>query len=124
MSGNEWLLDTNVVIGLLKGSPAVLDLLGSYNIPANSLAVSQISRMELLGYPQLTAQEEAVITGFLGTCRICLLDETIEHEAIRLRRTGRLKLPDAIITATALVGGLQLVTLDQAMFNVWQREKP
>jgi predicted nucleic acid-binding protein len=43
--------------------------------------------------------------------------------AISLRRSGALKLPDAIVAATALVSGVRLLTLDQRLVRVvseWQ----
>jgi len=39
----------------------------------------------------------------------------LENLAIALRRTRRLKLPDALIAATAIYHGLELLTLDQAL---------
>ncbi len=45
-------------------------------------------------------------------CRVYFIDERVEAEAIRLRRSGAFKLADAIIAATAIVGGLRLLTLD------------
>lgn len=86
-------------------------------------AVSQITRMELLGYPKLTDDEDQAIRAFLAACQIRLLDEQIEAQAIRLRRHGTFKLPDAIIAATALSGALRLVTLDQGMLQGLEKFK-
>lgn len=115
MNGIEHLLDTNMVIGLLKGHPQAITLAEEAKLSLDKIAVSQITRMELLGYPKLTDDEERVIRIFLGTCQVRMLDERIEVEAIRLRRTGSLKLPDAIVAATAITGALRLLTLDQGM---------
>ena len=43
------------------------------------------------------------------------LDDSIEQEAIKFRRAQNVKLPDAIIAATAKVYGLRLLTLDQEL---------
>lgn len=115
MNGTEFLLDTNIVIGLLKGHAATVALAEHAQLVLNRAAVSQITRMELLGFPSLTEDEEHEIRAFLSSCRVCLLDEQVEAEAIRLRRKGRLKLPDAIIAATALVHGYRLLTLDAGL---------
>lgn len=104
MSGIEWLLDTNMVIGLLKGHDAAIELAKVRGLVLDCAAVSQITRMELLGFPGLADEEESAIRSFLDACRrVVLLDETIEEQAIRLRRSGMFKLPDAIIVATALM---------------------
>lgn len=112
MSGTDTLLDTNVVIGLLKGHVPAIRLAETAHLNLQLAAVSQITRIELLGFPALTEDEDHEIRAFLSCCRVYLLDERIEAEAIRLRRHGGLKLPDAIIAATAIMNGYRLLTLD------------
>ena len=51
-------------------------------------------------------------------CIPMTLDDKIEHAAIALRRATRLKLPDAIVAATAWAEGLVLLTSDQQMLNL------
>ena len=121
MSGSEFLLDTNIVIGLLKGHAPAVTLAEAAGLSLDRAAVSQITRMELLGYPNITDAEDQGIRAFLAACRVCLLDERIEAEAIHLRRSGAFKLPDAIIAATAITGGLRLLTLDQGMVQGLKR---
>ena len=121
MSGIKWLLDTNMVIGLLQGHDAAVALAEEQKLILDRAAVSQVTRMELLGFPGLTESEEAAIQAFLQGCRVILLDEAIEKQAIRLRRSGMFKLPDAIIAATALTLRLQLLTLDRGMSGVLGR---
>jgi hypothetical protein len=115
MSGIEYLLDTNIVIGLLKGHAPAIALAEEAGLSLDKAAVSQISRMELLGFPKLTDEEDQAIRTFLSACQIFLLDERIEAEAIRLRRSGGFKLPDAIVAATAHTASLRLLTLDQRL---------
>jgi predicted nucleic acid-binding protein len=115
MSGIEFLLDTNVIIGLLKGNPTAIALADQVGLQLDKAAASQITRMELLGYPSLADDEEQAIRTFLAACQICMIDERIEAKAIELRRSGAFKLPDAIIAATAICGSLRLITLDKTM---------
>lgn len=121
MSGIEFLLDTNMVIGLLKGHAAAIALAEQSGFALDKSAVSQITRMELLGYPQLTDEEDGTIRGFLANCQVRMLDEQVEAQAIQLRRNGTFKLPDAIVAATALTGSLRLLTLDQGMLRGLQK---
>jgi len=118
MNGTEWLLDTNVVIGLLKQQTAAIDLIERYPFDLSKAAVSQITRMELLGFPNLAHEEEVSIVDFLKYCRILFIDETVEQQAIQLRRNSHCKLPDAIVAATALVNDLTLLTLDLRLKNL------
>lgn len=115
MSGSEWLLDTNMVIGLLKAYGPAVNLAEQQHLRLDQAAVSQITRMELLGFPGLTAAEESEIHNFLGNCQVLLIDELVERKAIELRRAGHFKLPDAIVAATAIVYQLRLLTLDKRL---------
>lgn len=121
MSGIEFLLDTNIVIGLLNDTPTVAALATQADLQLEKTAISQITRMELLGHPKLTAEDQQAIYAFLHECQILLLDESIEVEAIKLRRSGAFKLPDAIVAATALSRGLRLLTLDKGMVQGLRR---
>jgi predicted nucleic acid-binding protein len=64
MSGIKYLLDTNVVIGLLKQHTAAIALTETHPLDLGKIAVSQITRMELLGFPKLPDEEERLIQGF------------------------------------------------------------
>mgnify|MGYP000904743998 FL=1 len=88
MSGIEFLLDTNVVIGLLKGHAPAIALAEQQGLQLDKSAVSQITRMELLGYPQLTDEEDHAIRSFLAACQTQVIDDRVEAQAIRLRRSG------------------------------------
>lgn len=121
MNGIKYLLDTNMVIGLLKGYPIAVSLAEEAGFVLQQGAVSQITRMELLAYPKLSEEEETVILRFLGACQVQLLSEAIETLAIQLRRKTGLKLPDAIVAATAIHHGLRLLTLDQGIVNALAR---
>ena len=118
MSGPRFLLDTNIVIGLLQGTGAARDLLDARGASPDVCAVSQITRMELLSFPSITEDEEGKIAMLLAAITVLLLDDLVEKEAIQLRRRSRLKLPDAIIAATALVNDLTLLTFDDKLGKV------
>ena len=79
---------------------------------AHQCAFSAVTRMELLGYPGMTASEDALIRQRLAQFTYLGISLAIEDKAIELRRTRRVKLPDALITATALCNGLNLLTMD------------
>ena len=77
-----------------------------------------ITRMELLSYPGITTGEEERIRRFLDGVLVIPLSETIETTVIAMRRVVRLKLPDAIIAATALAIGATLITCDQRLCDM------
>lgn len=118
MSGTKWLLDTNVVIGLLKQQAAAISLIESYQFDLSRAAISQITRMELLSFPSLVGDEERAILSFLQSCQVLQIDDAVEHLVIHLRRTSHCKLPDAIIAATAQAHHLTLLTLDERLVKL------
>ena len=50
----------------------------------------------------------------LNDCYIFDLDVLIKQKAIEIRQQHKIKLPDAIVAATAIQKGLSLVTADKA----------
>jgi predicted nucleic acid-binding protein len=113
MSGSELnvFLDTNAVIDLLKGTPGV-EVFFHRHLDGRALFVSQITRMELLAFPALTKREESSIREFLDSVEVVNLGDEVEKLAIEIRRTKGLKLPDAIIVASAKLCGCSLATRD------------
>lgn len=78
--------------------------------------------MELLGYPGLTDDEEQAVQKLLSLCQVLPITDAVESLAIALRRGDKLRLPDAIIAATALACGAKLLTLDERMARVFAQE--
>ncbi len=66
MNGIDYLLDTNLILGLLKSDPDTLALIGDRPIEAGRCAYSAITRMELLGFPGVTPLERSLSLGKLG----------------------------------------------------------
>lgn len=118
MSGIKYLLDTNFLLGMFKSTPEVLAALDSRPLLASECAYSAVTRMELLGFAAITAQEDALIRSRLSALIYLPIDTAVEDRAIELRRTRRVKLPDALIAATALCHGLELLTLDAGLQSV------
>ena len=105
------LLDTNVALYLLGGRLAE-------PLPTGSYGISVITEMELLAWPSLTSKEEENVREFVGQLTICELTQSIRARAVHLRKEQRLKLPDAIVCATALEFGVELSTNDTTLAKV------
>jgi len=106
---DSYLLDTNTIIYALQRQ---------VTLPTADYSISIITEMELLSFPKLSQKEEKTIRKLLGYFDIIPLNDTIKEKAISFRRTLRLKLPDAIIVATAHINKAALVTSDKALHNV------
>ena len=66
--------------------------------------------MEVLGYQFRGSKEEDFIREMLEVFSVLFIDQKIADMAIEIRKKQRIKLPDAIIAATAKVLDLCLVT--------------
>ena len=107
----NFILDTNIVICLQKG-------LLAEPLPRGTFAISVISEIELRGFAGLTSPQQDWLARFLATITIVDIDSIIKEETIRLRQTTRLKLPDALIVATAMTRNAVLLTNDEQLFGV------
>lgn len=107
MNGINFIADTNAIIYLLAGNPCMK------SFTDNSLGVSVITEMELLSFPRITEQEQVIIKELLSNCKILYFDNEIKNQAIYLRRFYKIKLPDAIVAATAISYNMPLITADK-----------
>ena len=105
MNGNSALLDSNILIYLSKNELpfSVLDQFAA-------LFVSVISYMEVLGYRFSNSKEENFVKELVSMFNVRFIDQEIAENVIDIRKQYRIKLPDAIIAATANTDDLCLVT--------------
>lgn len=118
MSGPRYLLDTNILIGFLGGARWAVEFVDRVVSEDAELMVSAVTRMELLGFPGITAEEEGRILELMEQLTRVAIDDAVETAAISIRRETGLKLPDALIAATALVSEAALVTADAELERV------
>ena|SRR5258708_32241912 len=98
------LFDTNILVDYLNAVPQARAELQRYA----EKAVSIVTWTEVMvgASPDL----EAATRRFLSDFKIVALDERIAECAVGLRRNHRIKVPDAVIWATAHVHAMLLVT--------------
>ena len=72
----------------------------------------------MLSFSRLSEREAALIRRYLSMIIIYGIDPTIKETTIQLRRDHRLKLPDAIIAATAIAHDAVLLTNDEQLHGV------
>ncbi|PYL72596.1 MAG: VapC toxin family PIN domain ribonuclease [Verrucomicrobia bacterium] len=77
-----------------------------------------ITEMELLDWPSLTVEEEKRVREFIGQLVVCELTPSIRTRAVELRREQHLRLPDAVVCATAMEFDVELWTNDTALAKV------
>jgi predicted nucleic acid-binding protein len=111
MMNGKIVFDSTAIIKYLAKQDGFIDL-GPF-LEQNTCFVSIITKLELLGWRDITPEDEKRINEFLCGLIVSPIDEMIEAEAIQIRRKTTLKLPDAIIAATAVVTGAEVVSTDR-----------
>ena len=107
------LIDTNILIDYLAGVEAARDELARHSNPA----ISAVTWMEVL-VGAADDEETARLKSFLADFERIPIDNAISEVAVEIRREHGLRLPDAIIWASARVVGGLLVTRNTRDFPV------
>src|SRR5258708_36905696 len=108
MNGKEILIDTNIILYLLKGNDTLEEML-----QGKEIYISFITELELIGFKNITANEEKQVTLLLKDCLIISLNTSIKEKYVEIRKKYQLKLADAIIAATAISTAIPLITSDK-----------
>uniref|UniRef100_A0A7C4W6S8 Type II toxin-antitoxin system VapC family toxin n=1 Tax=Desulfatirhabdium butyrativorans TaxID=340467 RepID=A0A7C4W6S8_9BACT len=110
------LIDTHVWIDAIAGNLSKKAFL-KVTVEAEWAGYSAITRLELFGFPGLTEKEEGKIKELLRAFEEVPVTSEIIDRAIRIRKKAKVKVPDAIIGASALVFGCNLITRNLADFK-------
>ena len=115
--GKRYLLDTNALVALLQGHEGLLALAEQ----AQWLGVSVINVLEFLGFDGLTDADRDLFAVLLS--RVAVVDLAYENSALMAliadtRKRKAVKLPDAIVAASAVLSQAILVTNDAQLLKL------
>ena len=113
MSGIRILCDTNILIYLLRNNELVIDFL-----MGKQVYISAITELELFGMQNMNEEEVTVIEELVESCFVFDLLSPIKQVVKEIKRKYKIKLPDAIIAATAIYLDIPLVTFDDDFKNI------
>lgn len=100
------LIDSNILIYAAEPKHAALKEM----LQGNDVAVSNISRLEVLGYHKITAEQKNFFNAIFTLVRIIEVDNAVINKAIEIRQSKSISVGDAIIAATALLNSFELIT--------------
>lgn len=106
--GKEYLIDTNVVIGYLDNKLPAHGMVLMHTIIDDTPNISVISKIEVLRF-NTSPDAYKVLEDFINESSIFGLNDPVVDSTIAICKSHRIKLPDAIIAATALVYNLTLI---------------
>jgi predicted nucleic acid-binding protein len=108
----EYLIDTNVISGYFSETLSVsaIDFLGKVidNVPN----LSVITEIEALSWINADKDKERILREFIGDSTILGVTPQVVQQCVSIRRSRKIKTPDAIIAATAIVNNLILISSD------------
>lgn len=116
--GKRYLIDTNVITKYFEETLSEQGLSLIDNIlEASECHISIITRIELLSFSPKNENLLGSIYTFLNASEEYSLSELIVQKTIELRKTHKIKLPDAIIAATSLCYDLILLSDNDSDFG-------
>lgn len=128
MTGQEpvfdrFVVDTNIVIYILQGLEEIVNAMEELEDDDTEVYYSTIVEAELFSFHELTKEQRLKIRGILDLGEIIDVNSEIALKAAELRALSRknyqrkLKLPDAIVAATAFVHSAALITRNAEDFS-------
>jgi predicted nucleic acid-binding protein len=112
MSGSNLFADTNFFVYVLKGHRSVRPYLN------RNFFISEITEMELLGENGISPIALKTKAEIIENCFLVNFNSDIKKIAIRIKQKTPLKLPDAIIAASAIYTRIPLITADKEFLKV------
>ena len=111
------LLDTNILIDILKGEEETIEKVQNFTLP---LAISSITAMELY-YGAFNKAEINKLEKFIGLFHVIHINESISSQSVKLvknyAKSHNLDIPDSLIASCAIVNNCQLFTHNKKDFR-------
>lgn len=109
------ILDSNIII--YASAPDYTELLLYLKENESDLRVSAVSKLEVLGYQKLQADEKEFLENFFITIPILSISESVIERAIFLKQQRKMSIGDSIIAATGLLNNLPIFTDNEDDFK-------
>jgi predicted nucleic acid-binding protein len=105
----QYLVDSNAIIDYVGNKMPDKSLLTLDGYLNNNFSLSIITKIEVLGFND-SSDELKQLANFIALANIVYVNDSIANKTIELRKNFKIKLPDAIIAATALVYNFVLIS--------------
>ena len=123
MSGIKYLLDSSCLALFLANRLNVDDAKFVFNIINADINISIITKIELLSFKEADENYSNSLKILFANASIYTLDDDVVLKTVSLRKSGKTKLPDCIIAATAIAKNFTLITADRKDFKAIKKLK-
>jgi predicted nucleic acid-binding protein len=114
----KYLIDNNVISNYFSGLLPDKGMSFIAEVIDQTPVISVITEIEALSWINPDTSKEKIIREFIKDARVLELSPAVVNKCVEIRRSKRIKLPDAIISATAIVHKLTLITSDSDFQNI------
>ena len=114
--GKRYLIDTNIISKYSNDLISEQGCLFLEDIFDTEILISFITRIEVLVYNPSEASVKLTISSILEASSELSMSEEILLKTVEIRRKAKIKLPDAVIAATAIIHNLTLLSDNDSDF--------
>lgn len=108
-----YLIDNNVISNYFSSSYSEEMMVFISEIIDQTPIISVITEIEALSWISTDKEKEKIVREFISDSKILNLNPDIVTQCVKIRRSRKIKTPDAIIAATAIFYDLILITNDK-----------
>jgi len=114
----KFLIDSNVISGFFAEKYSVEMMNFLTNVINQIPNISIITEIEVLSWRHKDKGKEEIVNSFVEDSNVLSLSADVVKQCVLIRRSKKIKTPDAIIAATAIVHQLTLITNDNDFRNI------
>lgn len=108
----QFLIDNNVISNFFSGLFTEKGMNFIAEVLDQTPIISVITEIEALSWINPDKSKEQIVKAFVQDATILSLTPAVVAQCINIRRSQKIKTPDAIMAATAIVHNLTLITSD------------
>lgn len=114
----QYLIDNNAISNFFSGLFTEKEMDFMAVVLDQTPIISVITEIEELSWISSDKAKEQIVKDFIQDATVLALTPAIVSQCISIRRSRKIKTPDAIIAATAIVHNLTIITSDSDLKNI------
>lgn len=114
----QYLIDNNAISNFFSGIFTEKGMDFMAEVLDQTPAISVITEIEALSWVNPDKSKELIVKAFVKDVTVLALAPTVVAQCVAIRRSRKIKTPDAIIAATAIAHNLTLITSDNGFKDI------
>ncbi len=114
----KYLIDNNAISNFFSGMLTEIGMDFMAEVLDQTPCISVITEIEALSWISPDKSKEQIVKSFVQNATVLALTPAVVAQCISIRRSRKIKTPDAIMAATAIFHHLTLITSDSDFKNI------